>query len=212
MGWVEAERSALAADFRVADPEAPTLCAGWSTRHLLAHLVQREHSMLHNVWDQVATRAPGEERFLQRLVDDARTPRGYATLVDRFEAGPSRRSLMGRFDESLNLLEYVIHHEDLRRGSGPVPPRDLPSAELDDLWRRARPILKHAYRKAPVGVALAPDDGAVMAVHSGPSGVTLAGPRLDLLLHAFGRRGAADVRVDGPPRSVSSFARWANRA
>ena len=32
---------------------------------------------------------------------------------------------MGRFDEALNLVEYVVHHEDLRRGSGPVPPREL---------------------------------------------------------------------------------------
>jgi uncharacterized protein (TIGR03085 family) len=155
---------------------------------------------------------PGDERFMRRLVDDAGTPDGYAALVDRFEAGPSRRSLMARFDEALNLVEYVIHHEDLRRGSGPVPPRDLPAAELDDIWRRARPILKRAYRKAPVGVELAPEGGAVMPVRSGPSTVTLAGSRLDLLLHAFDRRGAADVRVDGSSGGVSSFTRWATRA
>ena len=104
---------------------------------------------MRNVWDQVTTKAPGEERFMRRLVDDAGTPEGYAALVDTFAAGPSRRSLMGRFDEALNLVEYVVHHEDLRRGSGPVPPRELPAAELDEIWRRARPILKRAYRKAP---------------------------------------------------------------
>ena len=165
MTWVEAERPSFAGDFRAADPDAPTLCAGWSARHLCAHLVQREHSMLRNIWDQVTTRTPGEERFMRRLVDDAGTPDGYAALVDRFEAGPSRHSLMGRFDEALNLVEYVVHHEDLRRGSGPVPPRDLPAAELDEIWRRARLILKRAYRKAPVGVELAPDGGAVIPVH-----------------------------------------------
>ncbi len=53
MTWVDAERHSFAFDFRAADPDAPTLCAGWSVRHLCAHLVQREHSMLHNVWDQV---------------------------------------------------------------------------------------------------------------------------------------------------------------
>ena len=212
MTWVEAERAAFAVTFRAADPDAPTLCVGWSARHLCAHLVQREHAILRNVWDQVTTKTPGEERFMRRLVDDAGTPDGYAALVDRFEAGPSRRSLMGRFDEALNLLEYVVHHEDLRRGSGPVPPRDLPAAELDEIWRRARPILKRAYRKAPVGVELAPDGGAAMPVRSGPSAVTVAGSPLDLLLHAFGRRGAADVRVDGSSDGVSSFTRWATRA
>ncbi len=149
---------------------------------------------------------------MRRLVDEAGTPDGYAALVDRFAAGPSRRSPMGRFDEALNLVEYVVHHEDLRRGSGPVPPRDLPPAELDEIWRRARPVLKRAYRKAPVGVELAPEGGAVTAVHSGPSTVTVAGPPLELLLHAFGRRSAADVRVDGSSDGVTSFARWATRA
>ena len=212
MTWVEGERHSFAVDFRAADPNAPTLCAGWTTRHLCAHLVQREHAMLRNVWDQVTTKAPGEERFMRRLVDDAGTPDGYAALVDTFAAGPSRRSLMGRFDEALNLLEYVVHHEDLRRGSGPVPPRDLPAAELDEIWRRARPILKRAYRKAPVGVELAPYGGAVIPVRSGPSTVTVAGSPLELLLHAFGRRSAADVRVDGSSDGVNSFTRWATRA
>ena len=149
---------------------------------------------------------------MRRLVDDAGTPEGYAALVDRFAAGPSRRSLMCRFDEALNLVEYVVHHEDLRRGSGPVPPRDLPAAELDEIWRRARPLFKRAYRKAPVGVELVPDGGAVIPVRSGPSTVTLAGSPLELLLHAFGRRSAADVRVDGSSDDVNSFTRWATRA
>lgn len=212
MRWVEGERESLAVDFRAADPDAPTLCVGWTTRHLCAHLVQREHAILRNVWDQVTTKAPGEERFMRRLVDDAGTPDGYAALVDRFAAGPSRGSLMGRFDEPLNLVEYVVHHEDLRRGSGPVPPRDLPAAEFDEIWRRARPFLKRAYRKAPVGVELAPDGGALTPVRSGPSTVTLAGSPLELVLHAFGRRGAADVRVDGSSDAVNSFTHWATRA
>ena len=91
MTWVEGERRSLAGDFRAADPDAPTLCTGWTTRHLLAHLVQRDHALLHNVWDQVTTKTPGDERFMGRLVDDAETPDGYAALVDRFEAGPSPR-------------------------------------------------------------------------------------------------------------------------
>ena len=212
MTWVERERHSFAVDFRAADPNAPTLCAGWTTRHLCAHLVQREHAILRNVWDQVTTKAPGEERFMRRLVDYAGTPDGYAALVDTFAAGPSPHSLMGRADEALNLVEYVVHHEDLRRGSGPVPPRDLPAAELDEIWRRARPILKRAYRKAPVGVQLAPYGGAVTPVRSGPSTVTVAGSPLELILHAFGRRSAADVRVDGSSDDVNSFTRWATRA
>jgi hypothetical protein len=61
MEWVDAERQSFAFDFRAADPDGPTLCAGWSVRHLCAHLVQREHSMLHNIWDQTTAKTPGEE-------------------------------------------------------------------------------------------------------------------------------------------------------
>jgi uncharacterized protein (TIGR03085 family) len=211
MSWVEEERRSLAADLRVADPDAPTLCAGWTARQLCAHLVQREHESLRSAWDQVTTKSPGEERFMGRMVAEAGTPDGYAALVDRFAAGPSPRSLMGRFDEALNLVEYVIHHEDLRRGSGPVPPRELPAAELDDVWRRSRLFLKRGYRKAPVGVALAPDGGPVVPVRGGPDTVTVSGSPLELVLHAAGRRAAADVRIDGAPDAVRAFTQWAAR-
>src|SRR5690606_3490565 len=43
MPWMEDERAALVATARDTDPDAPTLCEGWTARHLLAHLVEREH-------------------------------------------------------------------------------------------------------------------------------------------------------------------------
>lgn len=209
MSWVEDERQALAASFRAADPDAATLCAGWTARHLCAHLVQRDHAALGNVWDQLTTRSPGEERFMGRLVDAARTPEGYAALVDRFAAGPGRHSLMRRFDAGFNLVEYAIHHEDLRRGSGPVPPRELPAGESEELWRRARLILRTGYRKSPVGVILAPVAGAALRVKNGPRTVTFTGSPLELVLHAAGRRAAADVKVEGAAQHMKSFTDWA---
>lgn len=211
MAWVDEERRSFAADLRVADPDAPTLCAGWTVRHLCAHLVQRQDAIVHNVWDQLTSKTPGEERFMRRVVDAARTPEGYAALVDRFAAGPSRRSPMGWFDQKLNLVEYVVHHEDLRRGSGPAPDRDLPAAELGEIWRRSQIIVKLAYRKAPVGVALAPAGGAITTVRSGPHAITLVGPPVEIVLHAFGRRDAADVQVEGPAEGVRAFSEWIAR-
>src|SRR5690606_2854754 len=43
MPFMEDERAALVATARDTDPDAPTLCEGWTARHLLAHLVEREH-------------------------------------------------------------------------------------------------------------------------------------------------------------------------
>ncbi|WP_084108366.1 maleylpyruvate isomerase N-terminal domain-containing protein [Knoellia aerolata] len=72
--WVAKERRSFAASFRDIDPDAPTLCDGWTTRHLLAHVGQREHAILRNIWDQVTTKSPGEERFMRSLVTKASSP------------------------------------------------------------------------------------------------------------------------------------------
>jgi Mycothiol maleylpyruvate isomerase N-terminal domain len=53
------------------DPGAPTLCQGWTARHLCAHLVQRQDAILRNLWDQAKTRVPGRERFMSRVVERA---------------------------------------------------------------------------------------------------------------------------------------------
>ena len=46
MHLVHASRLALAEALLAAGPSADTLCAGWETRHLAAHLVLRENSPL----------------------------------------------------------------------------------------------------------------------------------------------------------------------
>ena len=77
MPWIDAEKPALVETLRHADPEAPTLCEGWTTRHLLAHLVQREQDQLANLGDMIVRRPPGQEKYLGRLVEEARSPEGY---------------------------------------------------------------------------------------------------------------------------------------
>lgn len=39
---IAAERTVLVGTLNEAGPAAPTLCEGWQTRHLLAHLILRE--------------------------------------------------------------------------------------------------------------------------------------------------------------------------
>ena len=67
--------------------------------------------------------------------------------------------------ETLNFTEYVIHHEDLRRGGEtPAEPRLLPEKEQSSIWKRLRSITRFVYRRSPVGVALATPDGDVQMV------------------------------------------------
>jgi uncharacterized protein (TIGR03085 family) len=209
MTWVELEREALAAAFRTAGPDAATLCTGWTTQHLLAHLVQRENHPIANILDQLSRRAPGEERHLGRLVAGTRTDIGFERLIRRFADGPHRWSPMNWAGESLNLLEFIIHHEDVRRGGGDQPqPRDLPAEEARVIFHRLRTLARLAYRHAPVGVMLVSRDGDRQVVKKGERQVQLSGAPIELALYLSGRQRAATVQLDGTPDATEAFISW----
>jgi uncharacterized protein (TIGR03085 family) len=99
-------------------PDAPTLCEGWTTADLAAHLVLREH--FHR-WSDA-----------QRAVEKAK---GLGAMVARLRAGaPLIPWRLPRVRRVLNGLEYFIHHEDARRANGRDP--RPPVADLEALcWR-----------------------------------------------------------------------------
>jgi uncharacterized protein (TIGR03085 family) len=189
------ERSELCDLFLVVGPDAPTLCEGWSTLDLAAHLLVREHD------PRSGLAILGGERFakLERsLMDNARS-QGYETLVDRLRAGPPLLPWrLPVLRQVLNLTEWFVHHEDVRRPAGKPPRDDRP--DLDDtLWtmlRRASRLMLRKVRGA--GVALdAPGFGEVPARGPGPS-VRLTGGPQELTLYLSGRRSAALVDITGP--------------
>ena len=212
MGWARTEKQALAATLRATDPHAVTLCAGWDARRLLAHLVQREQDPRGGLADAVARPAPGEEKHLGRLADTAATPTGWASLVDRFLAGPPRWSPMSWASDQLNLVEYVVHHEDVRRAAPHTAvPRLLPAGQDAALWRQLPLLGRLRFRRSPVPVTLALPDGTRTVVRQGPEGVTLTGEPVELALHVLGRREPARVQVSGPPVAVQAFQAWVQR-
>lgn len=207
--WTTLERQALAETFRSSDPDGPTLDEGWTVRHVLAHLVQREQDAIGATKDILRRRPPGQEQELGRLVDDARTPAGYAALVERFLAGPPRWSPFRWAGDRVNLLEFVVHHEDVRRGTlGDVAPRSLPDGQLEALWRQLPFVGRLRFRTAPVGVTLEWPGHQVQVVRRAEPGVVLRGQPVELALYATGRRAAAEVGVFGDPAAVSKFEDW----
>jgi uncharacterized protein (TIGR03085 family) len=209
MGWAQTEKMALVETLRRADPEAGTLCAGWNTRRLLAHLVQREQDPRGGLGDALRRAEPGQEKHLGRLADGAATPEGYAALLARFLAGPPRWSPMSWASEQLNLLEYVIHHEDVRRGGLVSPgPRVLPEPERQRIWQPLPLLARLRYRSAPVGVVLTQLGGARVTVKRGAPAVTLTGEPVEVALYTSGRRAAAHVQASGPPEAVERFQGW----
>jgi uncharacterized protein (TIGR03085 family) len=204
------ERRALCALLDKTGPDAPTLCEGWTTGDLAAHLVLRERRP-----DAAAGVAGGPlagytARVQQRLKD--RIP--FADLVRMIRSGPPRLSVMALpgVDERANSVEYFVHHEDVRRGAPGWEPRELSRGEADMLWRRLR-LARFMLRKAPVGVELARDDiedgdgpaYRITARNATPA-VTVVGSPAELTMWVMGRRTAARVRMDGTEAAVSKLA------
>ncbi len=195
------ERRELCDLFEELGPDAATLCEGWTTLDLAAHLVVRERD---------PRSAPGIvlggrfESSLERLMDRARA-RGYATLVEAVRNGPP----LGPFAVPglrtlLNLNEYVVHHEDVRRANG-LEPRTGRDELQDQLWallrRGARLMLR---RVSGASVRLARPDGREARVGHGPE-VCLTGDPVELLLYLQGRKGAAMVELGGPADAIAAL-------
>jgi uncharacterized protein (TIGR03085 family) len=211
------ERLALAALLDKVGADAPTLCEGWRTADLTAHLVLRERRPDAAV-GIVGRPLAGYTRRVQRGMTD-RTP--YPLLVETFRAGPPRFSLFGvpGADERLNFAEFFVHHEDVRRAQPGWEPRELDKDMTQAIWgqlARARLLL----RKIPVGVEFARDDDqdepadghrvVRMTVRPRTPMVTVIGAPAELMMWAFGRSAAAQVSLEGAEADVAALrqARW----
>src|SRR3712207_6456496 len=69
MPWHPVERAALAHALRDVGPDAPTLCTGWRSRHLAAHIVLRDSAPLVAAGPVVAPLHPYAERRVAELAD-----------------------------------------------------------------------------------------------------------------------------------------------
>lgn len=206
IAWSEAERHALAATFREVGPDAPTLCAGWRSRDLLAHIELRERAPWVLALDARGKPRPGEEPRQSALALEAATPDGYAALVANFQEGAGPRPLRWLGDRA-NLVEYVVHHEDLRRaGEGTVVPRRLPPAMTAAVLGQLRTMARLMTRRSPTGVVLVDTtSGRRAVVHRAPEAVAISGAPVELALAVTGRLAQAQVELTGRPSSVAAL-------
>ncbi|MBF4994225.1 TIGR03085 family protein [Arthrobacter gandavensis] len=209
MAWMETERAALVRTLHGADPQASTLCEGWNVSRLLAHLIVREERPWAMAGDVLRRDKPGHEHSLDPLVARAATDTGYRQLVDRFAAGARGFSPMRWGGDAVNLLEFYVHHEDIRRGTGDAEPREMPEGELAELRRLLPLAARLGYRRSPVGVVLQLPGGEQATVRGGEPAVTITGPVTELALHAMGRSAAARVEISGAPGCVAQFQAFA---
>jgi uncharacterized protein (TIGR03085 family) len=192
------ERQQLADLFLEVGPDAPTLCEGWATRDLAAHLVVRERRP-----DAVATRLLPPLATHADRVRRALAARPFAEVVAMVR-NPPRWSLLSNplTDELFNGLEFFIHHEDVRRGRPGWEPRALDPGQQAALWRGVSFTARLGLRRLHIPVLVrAPGFGEVTIGGDTPR-ATLTGDPGELALFVSGRQRAARVQVDGPPEAA----------
>ena len=193
--YARAERAALCDLFDQLGPDQPTLCTGWLTRDLAAHLVLREGR---------PDAAPGI--LVRRLAGyTARVQRGLAAAPFAYLVARVRRppwwspAAIGPLDRAINTTEFFIHHEDVRRARPDWQPRPLDPGLARELWSRLPMTAKLGLGRFPGTVTLAAEGfGEVVGGAGGPA-VRVTGDPGELLLLASGRPAVARVEATGDP-------------
>ncbi|MFE7265253.1 TIGR03085 family metal-binding protein [Streptomyces sp. NPDC057592] len=193
------ERLLLADLLEAAGPEAPTLCHGWTTRDLAAHVVVRERRP-----DAAGGILLGALKNRLERVQAEFAAKPYEELIQLIRTGPPRFSpyAVKQVDEAANTVEFYIHAEDVRRAQPDWSRRELDPVFADVLWARAERTARILGRRSPVGLVLRRPDGQTAVAHKGTPVVTVTGEPGELLLFAFGRQDAAVVGMEGDKEAV----------
>ncbi|SDT63159.1 TIGR03085 family metal-binding protein [Actinoplanes derwentensis] len=192
-----AERDLLADLLLREGPDAPTLCEGWTTRDLAAHIVVRERRPDSAIGMLVKPLAAHGERV--RL---ARATLPYNELISQLRRPPVWSPVSNPVVEPLtNTMEFFIHHEDVRRGPGDWQPRLLDQEFEAALWSNVKLIARTSLRRLGITAAIDPA-GLPPIRNSADPQVRISGDAGELALFFFGRQRATRVTVEGPAEVV----------
>ena len=197
--YARRERRLLADLLLAVGPDVPTLCEGWTTRDLAAHLVVRERRPDASAANLIRSLG-GHNEHVRR----AMAARPYPQVVELVRTPPWWSPVSNPLtDELFNGVEFFIHHEDVRRGGGTGwQPRTLDAGQQHALWRTVRFSARLGLRRLGIPVLVrAPGVGEV-TVGSGTPRVTLTGDPGELAIFLSGRQRAARVTAEGEPAAV----------
>ncbi|MGW0863837.1 MULTISPECIES: TIGR03085 family metal-binding protein [Streptomyces] len=196
------ERLLLADLLETAGPDAPTLCEGWTTRDLAAHVVVRERrpdAAGGILIKQLASR-------LDRVMAEY-TGKPYEELIQLIRTGPPRFSpfSLKPVDEMSNIVEFYVHTEDVRRAQPDWSVRELDAVFQDALWSRLERTARLMGRGVPTGLVLRRPDGQTTVAQRGTPVVTVTGEPSELVLFSYGRQSAAKVDLDGDEDAIAKL-------
>jgi uncharacterized protein (TIGR03085 family) len=198
-----AERAALCDLLSALGPDQPTLCEGWRTQDLAAHLLVRERRPLSAAGIVVKPLAGHLERVQGRY---AELP--FPQLVEALRRPPRWSPLvLPAIDRAANTVEMFVHHEDVRRAQPGWHPRPLPESLGRAVWSRLARLDRHRVRRFRATVVMeAPGYGEIRAGAGGPE-VRLRGDPGELMIFLNGRQGHARVELVGPEELTARLSR-----
>lgn len=208
MGLADSERAALADLLQEVGPDRPTLCAGWTTGDLLAHLIVRER----RPDGAVGLLIPPLQGFADRVRQDVRR-RPWAEQLTVLRTGPPWWNPMrwGPLAELTNGAEFFIHHEDARRGVDGWTPRRLDRATEDAVAGLVDSgFMRVRFRRSPAGLTAVMPDREPVTWHRGEPMVRVHGDPAEVVLWSAGRD-AAVVSVQGDPAAVRAVQAMSRR-
>ncbi|MEV6196471.1 TIGR03085 family metal-binding protein [Streptomyces sp. NPDC051920] len=196
------ERLLLADLLETVGPDAPTLCEGWNSRDLAAHVVVRERRLDAAGGVLVKQLASRLERVMAEFAE-----KPYEELIQLLRTGPPRFSpfTLKQVDEASNVVEFYVHTEDVRRAQPDWTPRELDAVFQDALWSRLDRTARLMGRGAPTGVVLRRPNGQTTVLNKGTPVVTVTGEPSELLMFAFGRQAVADVELEGDKDAITKL-------
>jgi uncharacterized protein (TIGR03085 family) len=199
------ERAAICDTLAAMGPDQPTLCGDWTTRDLLAHLLVRERRPDAAAGILVSPLA-GHTRNVMASV--AEQP--YEAMIATFREGPPWWTVYAvpGLGDRLNLFEFYVHHEDIRRAQPDWEPRPTDPKREDALWAVLTSVGggRLLFRRCKVGVVLRAAGRDDTVVRKGNRTVHLVGEPSELTLVAFGRpTDLARVVVQGEHDDVAAF-------
>lgn len=192
MSAAQRERAALVETMRGVGPDAPTLCEGWTTRDLAAHLVVRERRL-----DAApGILVPGLASYTAKVQDQVAESSDWPELLDKIASGPPIFSPFKLLDPLVNLNEMFIHHEDVRRAQPGWEPRVLDPSMVNALSRPLAVMARMSMGKVPARVTLRTLDGKTVVTVGSGAAVTVTGAPEELLLFSVGREARVDIDGD----------------